>query len=454
MDRATLGRATAVVASALLSTSLTAQADEIHVTVYNGDLALVKETRSVELPDGQGTYSFVGVPARIDPTSVRLEAKGGGDLDVLEQNYRFDLVSREKLLERYLDRDVRILTKHEKVISGTLKSAAGSLVVLTPDGVVVAEQDEIADISFPELPEGLITRPTLVWTLANGGKRQRDVEIAYLTGGMEWHAEYVGAVNPEDTRMQLSGWVSLENVSGATYKDAHLKVVAGDVHRAMQPPIPVDMMGRAAEMAMKAPPQFEERAFFEYHIYDLGRQTTLADREVKQIQLIADREVPVEKVYVYEPTRGNDKVQVKLDFVNKKENGLGIPLPGGVFRVYREDADGALEFAGEDRIDHTAKDEKLSAALGNAFDLVGERNDLETKRIADRVFESRIQVKLRNRKDKGSVTIKVREHPGGDWTVLSSSHPWTKPKQADLEFDIPVKAGEEVVLDYRVRVEH
>lgn len=207
-------------------------------------------------------------------------------------------------------------------------------------------------------------------------------------------------------------------------------------------------------MAMEKVQQFEERAFFEYHIYDLGRQTTLADKEVKQIQLIADREVPVQKVYVYEPTRGNDRVQVKLDFVNKKENGLGIPLPGGIFRVYREDQDGALEFAGEDRIEHTAKDEKVSTAMGNAFDLVGERNELDMKRISDRVYERQVQIKLRNRKESGSVTIKVREHPSGEWTVLSSSHSWTKPKQSDLEFEVPVKAGEEVVLDYRVRSEH
>jgi hypothetical protein len=293
-----------------------------------------------------------------------------------------------------------------------------------------------------------------VWKLENEGKTARDLSIAYLTGGLAWHAEYVAAVDAKDTGMNLSGWVSVENRSGATYPNAHLKVVAGDVHRAaFEPPAIMDRMMTLEVSAAKAG-GFEERAFFEYHIYDLGRTTTLADREVKQIRLIADRTVPVDKVYVYEPTRGNDRVQVKLDFKNTKENGLGIPLPAGVFRVYREDADGALEFAGEDRLDHTAKDEKVSAALGNAFDLVGERNEMEAKRLADRVFERRIEIKLRNRKEADSVTIKVREHPGGDWTVLSSSHAWKKVKADDLEFEIPVKAGEEVVLDYRVRTEY
>lgn len=427
-----------------------AAADEVHVTVYNGDLALVKESRHVELPAGVGEFSFVGVPARIDPTSVRL---GAGDVSVLEQNFRYDLVSRDKLLERYLDRSIRIVTKHDKFHEGVLKTAMGTLVLQTKDGVVLVNDDEIADVTLPELPDGLITRPTLVWTVDNRGKKDRDVELQYLTGGLSWHAEYVAAVDAADTRMKLSGWVSVENNSGGTYRDAHLKVVAGDVNRAQTPRVAYREMAMDAGMA-KAAPQFEERTFFEYHIYDLGRTTTLADREIKQIQLIADREVPVEKVYVYEPTLGNDKVQVKLDFENRKANGLGIPLPAGVFRVYREDADGALEFAGEDRLDHTPKDEKVSTALGNAFDLVGERNEMESKRISDRVLERRVEIKLRNRKDKDSVTIRVREHPGGDWTVLESNFEGKKKNADDLEFMVPVPAGQEVVLGYRVRSQY
>ncbi len=442
----------ALTAAALSSLAGAVSADEMHVTVYNGDLALVREVRRVELATGRGEFSFVGVPNRIDPTSVRLDPGQGGDLQVLEQNYRYDLVSKEKLLERYLDKNARILTKHDKLHDGVLKTAFGSLVLQTSDGVVLLAEDEVADVTLPDLPEGLITRPTLVWTLENGGKSTRDLEIAYLTGGLAWHAEYIAAVDPKDTRMNLTGWVSLENNSGATFKDAHLKVVAGDVHRATEPPQVMDHM--RMEAAMPKSGGFEERAFFEYHIYDLDRPTTLADREIKQIQLIADRQVPVDKVYVYEPTRGNEKVQVKLDFKNEKAAGLGIPLPGGVFRVYREDVDGALEFAGEDRLDHTPKDEKVSVTLGNAFDLVGERNEMESKRLSDRIFERRVEIKLRNRKDKDAVSVRVREHPGGSWTVLASSHEWKKVKADDLEFEILVKAGEEVVLDYRVRSEY
>lgn len=448
-QRASL-RALGLVAGSLALGGMSAMADQVHVTVYNGDLALVKEARTAEVPKGVSEFSFTGVPSRIDPTTVRL---GGDGLQVLEQNYRYDLVSREKLLERYLDKSCRIVTKHDKLHEGILKTATGTVVLETSDGVVMLNNDEIADITFPEIPEGLITRPTLVWQLDNGGATQRDLEIAYLTAGLEWHAEYVAAVDQDDETMNLSGWVSIENNSGATFENAKLKVVAGDVNR-NQPARPEFARMKMAMDAMPVSDGFEERAFFEYHIYDLGRPTTLRDREVKQIQLLEGREVRVAKKYVYEPQRGNDKVQVKLDFDNTDKNGLGIPLPAGQVRVYREDTDGALEFAGEDRIGHTARDEELSLSLGNAFDLVGERQEKESRRITDRVFERTVEIKLRNRKEKGDVKILVREYPGGDFTVLKSNVPGEKKNSSTLEFEVPVPAGEEVTLTYQVRSQY
>jgi hypothetical protein len=338
------------------------------------------------------------------------------------------------------------------VHEGILKTSSGSLILETEHGVVLINSDEVADITLPEIPDGLITRPTLVWALDNDGSKERDLEIQYLTHGMAWHTEYVGAVDADDKIMKLSGWVSIENNSGATFENAHLKVVAGDVNRVQDRRQPDVLYARAAEMS-KAP-GFQERSFFEYHLYDLDRPTTLADREIKQIQLIEDREVPVDKIYVYEPTRGIQDVQVKLRFVNSEDQGLGIPLPAGKLRVYREDQGGSLEFAGEDRLDHTPRDEEVRVYLGNAFDLVGERVEMEARRITDRVFERRVQIKLRNRKTSGTVSIVVREHPSGNWKVLESTHPSERLNARDLEFPVDVKAGEEVVLDYRVREEH
>ncbi|MDP6461123.1 MAG: DUF4139 domain-containing protein, partial [Gemmatimonadota bacterium] len=350
---------------------------EVRVTVYNNDLALVKESRSVHLPSGEGEFSFVDVAARIDPTSVRLD---GGGLTILEQNFRYDLVSREKLLARYLDQPITVMTRHDRFHEGVLKTASGSIVLETADGVVAISSDEVADMTFPEIPEGLITRPTLVWRVENDGPRNAEIEVAYLTSGISWHAEYVAAVDAKDEKMELTAWVSVENRSGAAYADAKVKVVAGEVNRvrdATGPPAAQPMlrlMGKAAD--------FEERSFFEYHIYELGRATTLADREVKQIELLGGREVSVRKKYVYEPRRSGDGIQVRLEFENTLDNGLGIPLPGGKFRIYREDSDGQLEFVGEDRLDHTPRDEEISVVVGDAFDLVGERKELESKQIS------------------------------------------------------------------------
>lgn len=441
-------RLSAFLAAALVAEPASAQ--EVHVTVYNNDLALVREVRPVELAKGTGEFAFTGVPARIDATSVRLHA--GPGLTVLEQNYRYDLVSRQKLLERYLDHSARIITKHDKLHEGVLKTTAGGLVLDTVEGVVIVNDDEIADITLPQIPEGLITRPTLVWLLDNDGATKRDLEIQYLTGGLQWHAEYVGAVDSKDERMQLTAWVSVENNSGATFENAHLKVVAGDVNRVTDGGPRLPMARMQAESAKGA--GFQERSFFEYHLYDLDRKTTLADREIKQIQLLEDRTVPVEKIYVYEPTRGNSDVQVKLRFENTEKNGLGIPLPAGKLRVYREDKGGSLEFAGEDRIDHTPRDEEVTVYLGNAFDLVGERNELMSKRLADRVYERQIELKLRNRKESGSVRIVVREHPNGDWTVIESTHEYERKNARDLEIPVDVKAGAEVVIQYRVREQY
>lgn len=444
--------AAVLAAGATASLPRPAFADEVHVTVYNNDLALVKDKRKVEIASGLSEYAFTGVPSLIDATSVRFDA--GDGLALLEQNYRYDLVSPEKLLERYLDQKAKVVTKHDKFHEGVLKTSSGSLVLMTNDGVVLLSADEIADITLPEIPEGLLTRPTLVWRLENKGATSRDVEIAYLTGGMAWHAEYVAAVDPKDTKMRLSGWVSIENHSGASYKEARLKVVAGDVNRVQEGQPPMYKGGVERTMAMDAVEQFQERPFFEYHIYDLQRPATIADQETKQIQLFPEREVPIRKLYVYESARANDKVQVKVEFDNKKDAGLGMPLPGGKFRVYREDADGSLEFAGEDRIDHTPRDEKVSVVMGNAFDLVGEWAEKESKRISDRIFERTVEIKLRNRKETEAVNVLVREHPGGSWTLLESNFTGKKPKADDLEFDVPVKANEEAVLTYRVRVEY
>lgn len=422
------------------------------LTVYNEDLALVKDVRLLDLKKGMNRLSFVDVAAKIDPTSVHFTSLTAPDrVAILEQNYEYDLVSSDKLLQKYVDQKVRVLAKEGKVYEGKLLSASGGDLVLedTDGGVRVVDAKAVEGLAFPALPEGLITRPTLVWLVECEKAGTHEVEVSYLTGGMGWHTEYVAVADKEDQQLDLSGWVSIENRSGATYEDARLKLVAGEVHRVREYP-PVRPMPGARVMAMKAVPQFEERGFFEYHLYSLPRPATVKDNQIKQLSLFPNARVAVKKVYSYDASVDEKKVQVKLEFTNSKKAGLGMALPKGKVRVYKEDVDGSLEFIGEDRIDHTPKDEKVRLVLGDAFDVVGERKVSEHRRISDRVTEERIEITLRNHKDE-DITVLVTEHPWGDWEVLESSQAYRKKDVRTLEFDVPVKKDGEGKVIYRIR---
>jgi hypothetical protein len=431
------------------------------ITVYNQNMGLVKDRRSIELKDGINMLEFSDVAAQIDPTSVHFKSLTAPDeVSILEQNYKYDLVSTEKILAKYLGKRIRIrqrLDKEERVLEGTLMSAAGGTVLKTDEGIVL---NPAGQIELPDLPEGLIVKPTLVWMLDSGRAGKHDAEVSYITNGLNWHCEYVTVVNQDDSALDLTGWVTIDNQSGASYKNAGLKLIAGDVHRVQEREKlapPVELRARAG--AGPAAPQFEEKAFFEYHMYTLGRRTDVMDNETKQMTLLSASDVQAKKVFVYDGGRagwyGGDtseqnKVRVMLEFKNAKEYNLGMPLPKGKIRVYKADQDGSLQFVGEDLIDHTPKDEKLRVFLGNAFDLVGERARMNFSQVSDRVIEEDYEIKLRNHKD-ATVTITVVEHYWGDWKILSSNFDYVKKDAHTAEFPIEVKPNEEVVLKYSVR---
>ena len=304
-------------------------------------------------------------------------------------------------------------------------------------------------MAFPKLPDGLITRPTLVWSIncQQAGKHQ--TELGYLTNGIQWHAEYVGVVNKDDTILELSGWVSVDNKSGATYENAKLKLVAGDVHRA-QDIRPLRRGRGQAEMMIASAPQFEEKAFFEYHLYTLQRPATVANNQIKQISLFSPTEVKVNKTYSYNGARDRKKVRVNLEFENKKTSGLGMPLPKGKVRVYKRDDDKSLVFIGEDFIDHTPKDEKVRVYVGNAFDIVGDRTQKERKSIGKTAWEETWQIKLRNHKEE-SVRVTIIEHVNFGWEILRNTHEYKKKDAATIEFSIEIPKDAEVVVEYVVR---
>lgn len=434
-----------------LSSSLYA---DLAVTVYNQNLAVVKDQRPIDFQEGRFEYSLVDVPSQIDPTSVHFKLLKNPDAaDLLEQNYRYDLVSFGKILDRYLDQSIDLVHEDGQVYSGKLLAHDGNTVTLmkSDNSLEVIQTDKITKFNFPELPEGLITRPTLVWQFDSRLSGPRDAEISYMTKGMNWHAEYIGVVSNDEKSLDLSAWVSIENNSGATYKDAKLKLVAGEVN-IIQPPKGRPGYGAEEAILFKSTAGFEEKPFFEYHLYTLPRTTSLANSEIKQISLFEPATTPVTKNYVYEG--GGKDIRVELEFTNSEQNGLGMPLPAGKVRVMKKDTDGSLEFVGENMIDHTPRDEKVDLTLGNAFDLVGERVVKDSRRISNTVQEDDVEITLRNHKEKESVVIMVKEHfYGRDWKILRSNFEYNKKDANTAEFKIPVDAGKEATLSYTVRVE-
>ncbi|HYM20515.1 MAG TPA: DUF4139 domain-containing protein [Candidatus Kapabacteria bacterium] len=366
---------------------------------------------------------------------------------MLEQNYEYDLVNQEALLQKYIDKNITVIDDKKNMTEGTLLAAEGNQLTLqTPKGIVMITGGN-NQVTVPSLPEGLITQPTLVWLLnSKNSFANEPLEVSYQSGGLNWHAEYVVALADNDKSLDLSGWVSIENHSGTTYPDAHLKVVAGDIHRAPSgQPTPY-----ARKMAMMndetADQSFEERGFFEYHLYDLGRQTTIKNNEVKQISLLSVGGVSAEKFYAY---RGGRNAEVSIKFKNTKENNMGMPLPEGTVRIMKRDKDGSLELAGEDHIQHTPRDEEITLKAGNAFDLLGERTVTDSKRLGDRSSQESIQITLKNRKDE-DVTIDVYENLGSGWEITKSSNDYEKKSASEVVFHIPVKARTEEKMAYTV----
>jgi hypothetical protein len=438
----------------------------VSLTVYNQNFAVVKEVRDLNLDGKTATVQFRDVAKKIDPTSVHFKSlTDPAGTSVLEQNYEFDLVSADKVLDKYIDKKIGVITKQGQKYDGTLLSFdAGQLVLQGTQGLVMVQRpDNVQNIEFGALPEGLLTRPTLVWKVATGKPGQHLAQVTYQTQGMGWRADYSIVVSPDDTKMDLSGWVTLTNQCGTGFKDARVKLIAGDV-RTIQPVR--EFARRAVDALEKAAADkggFEEKPFFEYHMYTLGRTTTVNDNQVKQVELLTAADVPVTKRYVFEPggrywhKRYGEgdfyKINVYVEFKNSKEAKLGMPLPKGKIRVYKRDpADNDLEFVGEDQIDHTPKDEQLKLYVGDAFDIVGEKKVMDRKQ-AQKWRQEAIKIDLRNHKDE-DIQVLVREHlSGGQWEITAKSQDFKKVDADTIEFEVPVakngKAEVTYTVDYR-----
>src|SRR5882672_7852841 len=408
---------------------------DLMVTIYNGNLGLVKDTRETRLDAGMLEVQFADVAAQIDPTSVHLKSlTDPAGLRILEQNYEYDLLTSAKLLEKYVGRKVRLYQSNGTYQEAMLLSTNGPIYEINGQ----SHMGHSGQVVLPALPENLVSKPTLVWLLRNARAAAQRVEASYLTSGINWKADYVMVINAADNKSDLTGWVTIDNKSGATYASAALKLVAGDINRAKEPRAVGRMMEMAAKVASPANAErdFKSEGFFEYHLYTLDGRTTIKDNQTKQLTLMAAADVPVVKQLIYYGAQdyyrtsygmpmSNQKVGVYFDIKNSKENRLGVPLPKGKIRVYKADASGSQQLIGEDWIEHTPKDEQVRIKMGEAFDVVGDRTQKDWKRIASNLYEVEWEIALRNHK-KEAVTVEVFEPMPGDWEVLRASQPHEK----------------------------
>ncbi|MBN1300124.1 MAG: DUF4139 domain-containing protein [Melioribacteraceae bacterium] len=437
----------------LITSTAGSDRKSVSVTVYNQNLGVIKDIRTFEIQKGLSTLSLAEVAEYIDPTSVHINFEGS----VLEQNYRYDLVNMNKILNKYIDKTISLFNKEGDMLEGKLLSAFGSQIVLQKNDGGLTMIPDINDyrLTVGTLPEGLITKPTLVWTIESEKNGEQDVEVTYQTGGMNWHAEYVALLNEDDSGLDLNSWVSIDNNSGTTFKDAKLKLIAGDVNLVSdQRGVYINGLKREAAYTAQADEQFAEQEFFEYHIYTLQRPATLSNNETKQISLFEAGNVKAEKKFYYKSANyyggtNKGKVSVILEFRNGKAEGLGVPMPKGKVRVYKSDGE-SIEFIGEDLIDHTPLKEDVKLKIGEAFDLVVEEKQTENNKISNRVYEKAWEITFKNRK-KEDVVVNVDKHLGLGWTVLNSSFNFEKTDAQNISFKIPVKADDETILKFKIR---
>lgn len=447
-----------------VSTNLDDQSS-VALTVYNVNLGLVKDIREIGLGTGISELRFMDVASGIIPASVYIRSlKSPDSLSILEQNYEYDLLNPQKLLDKYVGKTVKLYYKNpytdrEEIIEAVVLSNNGSPIFKIGDEITYGYPGRII---FPGVPEDLISKPTLVWLLENTLRSVQKVEASYLTNGINWQADYVVTLNDNDDMADLSGWVTIDNKSGATYKNAVLKLVAGDVNRAKDEHDYKKGMVLYAKQAAAREEAFIENEFFEYHIYTLQRPSTIKNNQTKQISLVTADNIPVKKELVYYGAQyyyrsqygekiSNQKVGVFVEIANEKKNNLGMPLPKGTVRVYKHDKEGSLQFAGEDSIDHTPKDEKVRIKLGDAFDVVGSRKQTSWEKIAWDTYEAGFEISLRNHK-KEDIAVNVIEPIPGDWKMLSSSHDYKKTEAFTAEFNVPVPKDKEVKIKYKVRM--
>jgi len=435
----------------------------VQMTVYNSNIGLVKDTRKITLPPGEGELWFMDVASHIMPETVHTKSTNRpNDWTVLEQNYEYDLMNGKKLLDKYVGKRIKVIDWNRYQ---DRKDTIDALLLSNNQDQVYRINNEIylghpGIKVLPELPQNLIAKPTLTWLYENGSRRPHHLQVSYLTRHITWRSDYILVLNKDDDAGDLSGWVTVDNKSGASYRNARLKLVAGEVNRVDEPQV-YAMAEMAASRKAKAAP-FKEDAFFEYHIYNLQRKTTIKNKQTKQIRLLEAHGITVQKELLVHGIQGyfsrkystrelQQPVNVYVKFNNAKKNQMGMPLPAGIMRIYKADNEGSLQFIGEDRISHTPKDETVKLKIGEAFDIVAERTQSDYRQLTTRRHESEWEITIRNHKDQ-TVRVSLIEPVFGNWEVIKSSHEYVKEDAFTLRFNIAVPGDGTEKVSYRIRV--
>lgn len=441
--------------------------ESVAVTIYNSNLALIKDVRKVQLNKGINAIALRDVSAQIRPETALLRSiSTPGSLTLLEQNFDYDLLTPGKMLEKYVGKTVTIVKTNSATGAETSENAT---VLSANNGVVLKIGNRIETgvpgrIIYDDVPENLRDRPTLITQLNNKGTQNQTVELSYLTGGLGWKADYVAELNGSEDRLDLSGWVTLNNTSGASYKNAKLQLVAGDVNQVQSRIRPMAKTLRDDVMMAEAAAPMSEEGLLEYHLYRLDRPTSIAENQTKQVALLSANNIPARKSlllrgadYYYRSQYGEIgskmKVDVFVEFDNKEAARLGMPLPKGIMRVYKQDSQGNAQFVGEDAIDHTPKNETVRLKLGSAFDVTADKKQTDFKKASNREYRTAFEITLKNAK-KEPVIVTVQEPIGGDWTILSESAPHTKVNSQLAQWQIKIPAEGKTTLTYRAIVKY
>jgi hypothetical protein len=462
------------VATILFASLAQADSNSVTVTIYNQNRALVNEIREISVPQGSHTVEFKDVPETIDATSLQVRSlTSPEDFKILDQNYEYDLINVQNLLNKYVGKRLRVVLpdprgpRDSKIIKEATLLSNNDRPIFLIDGSDDAGSEvyvgNYESVLLPEIPEGLRPQPTLVWLVSNQGVENQRIEVSYLADSMNWKADYVLKLDRENTLGSLSGWVTLENQSGKAFKNARLKLVAGDVHQVSRQRGYPEAKERSL-MAAPAEDAMQQESMFEYHLYSLGRTVDISNRQTKQVALLQSPELKVEKRLVgmwggqfYESGRRGiekQKLGVFLKFMNNQENGIGVPLPKGIIRAYQESSDGTVIFIGEDTIDHTGKDREVELKMGEAFDVVIERRQTDYRKTGTNTIRYGWELTIKNSKDVPQ-RVEIEETLPGDWIIIESNMKYEKIDAHRIRFIVdapPSSSGKDAVVTYQAEV--